>query len=85
MSPWRAYLLLLQDFSWWTCTYGETISSDLFGDEIPQMDVVTPTRGRAMSKTCTREKEGIFTVDTLADLDLRGSFSSTWTLALGGP
>jgi hypothetical protein len=39
------------------------------GLKSPQMDVVTPTRGREMSKTCTREKEGIFTGDILADLD----------------
>jgi hypothetical protein len=85
MSPWRAYLLLLQDHARWTGTYGEMISSDLHGAESPQMDVVTPARGREMSETCTREKEGRFTGDTLADLDPGGSCSSTWTLALGGP
>jgi hypothetical protein len=85
MSPWRAYLLLLQDHARWTGTYGEMISSDLHGAESPQMDVVTPARGREMSETCTRKKEGCFTRDTLADLDPGGSCSSTWTLALGGP
>jgi hypothetical protein len=87
MSPWRAYLLLLQDFARWTGTYGEMISSNLHGAESPQMDVVTPARGREMSETCTRKKEGFFTKDTLADLDPDpgGSCSSTWTLALRGP
>jgi hypothetical protein len=85
MSPWRAYLLLLQDHARWTGTYGEMISSDLHGTESPQMDVVTLARGREMSETFTGEKEGRFTKDTLADLDPRGSCSSTQTLALGGP
>jgi hypothetical protein len=84
MIPWRAYLLLLQDHAWWTGTY-EMISSDLHGVEIPQMDVVTPARGREMLETCTRKKEGRFTRDTLVDLDPGVSCSSTWTLALGGP
>jgi hypothetical protein len=30
------------------------------GMRSPQMDVVTPSRGREMSETCTREKEGLF-------------------------
>jgi hypothetical protein len=85
MSFWRTYLLLLQDHARWTGAYGEMISSDLHGVESPQMDVVTPARGREMSETCTRKKEGRFTRDTLADLDPGGSCSSTWTLALGGP
>jgi hypothetical protein len=84
MSPWRAYLLL-QDHVRWTGTYGEMISSDLHGAESPQMDVVTPARGREMSETCTKKREGCLTGDTLGDLDLGGYFSSTWTLALGGP
>jgi hypothetical protein len=84
MSPWRAYFLLLQDFDRWTSTYGEMISSDLHGVESPQMDVVIQARGREMLETCTRKKEGLFTRDTLADLDPGGSFSSTWTSTLGG-
>jgi hypothetical protein len=85
MSPWRAYLLLLQELARWTGTYGEMISSDFHRAKSPQMDVVTPARGREMSETCTRKKEGRFTRDTLADLDPGGPCSSTWTLALGGP
>ena len=34
------------------------INSDLHGDKIPQMDDVTPTRGRETPKTCTRKKKG---------------------------
>jgi hypothetical protein len=56
----------------WTGTYGEMINSDLHGAESPQMDVVTPFRGRELSETCTREKEGCFNGDTLADLDQGG-------------
>jgi hypothetical protein len=77
MSPWREYLFLLQDHARWTGTYGEMISSDLHGVEIPHMDVVTLAKGREMSKTCTREKDGYFTGDTLEYLNLGGSFSST--------
>jgi hypothetical protein len=77
MIPLRVYLLLLQDFSRWIGTYGEMISSYLHGVESPQMDVVTPVRGIEMSKTCNRKKESLFTIDTLEDLDPRGSFSST--------
>jgi hypothetical protein len=72
MSPWRTYLLLLQNHAQWTGTYGEMISSNLQGDESPYMDVVTPSRSREMSKTCTREKEGRFTRDTLENLDPGG-------------
>jgi hypothetical protein len=60
MNPWRAYLLLLQDFARWTGTHGGMISSDLHGAESPQMDVVTPARGKETSETCTRKKEGRF-------------------------
>jgi len=49
------------------------------------MDVVTPTKGRETPKTCTRKKEGCFPWDTLTDLDLGGSFSSTWMLILESP
>jgi hypothetical protein len=45
------------------------------GLKSPQMDVVTPARGREVSETCTREKEGLFTGDTLADLDPGGDFA----------
>jgi hypothetical protein len=85
MSPWRAYFLLLRDHARWKGTYGEMISSDLHGAESPHMDAVTPARGREMSETCNREKEGRFTGDTLADLVLGGSCSCTQTLALRGP
>jgi hypothetical protein len=51
-------------FSRWTGTYGEMISSDLHGAESPQMDVVTPARGREMSETCTRKKKD-FSPETL--------------------
>jgi hypothetical protein len=85
MIPWRTFLLLLQYFSQWIRKYGEMISSDLHGVEIPQMDVVTLVKGKEMSETCTKEKEGLFTEDTLVYLDPGGSCSSTWTLALGGP
>jgi hypothetical protein len=78
-------LLLLQDFAQWTGTSGGMIRSDLHGAEIPQMDVVTPTRGRETSEACTRKKEGCYLRDTLVDLDPRGSFSSTWTLTLESP
>jgi hypothetical protein len=60
MNPWRAYLLLLQEFSRWTGTHGGMISSDLHGDEIPQMDDVTQARGKKTSETYTRKKEGRF-------------------------
>jgi hypothetical protein len=75
---------MLQDHARWTGAYGETISSDLHGDGIPQMNVVTPARGREMSETYSRKKEERFTRDTLADLDSGGSFSSIMTLSLGG-
>ena len=84
MNPWRVYLLFLQDHAQWTGAYGEMISLDLHGAKIPQMDVVTSARGKEMSETFTRKKR-LFTIDTLVDLDPRGSFSSTWMLALGGP
>jgi hypothetical protein len=85
MSPWRAYLLLLQDLARWTGTYGEMINLDLHEAESPPMDVVAPARGREMSEICTRKKEGFFTRDTLENLDPGGSCSSTWMLALVGP
>jgi hypothetical protein len=72
MSPWRAYLLLLQDHARWKGTYGEMIRLNLQGDESPYMDVVTPSRSREMSETCTRQKKGRFTGDTLANLNLGG-------------
>ena len=77
MNPWRAYLLLLQDFAQWTGTYGGMISSDLHGAECPQMDVVSPTRGRETLETCNSKKEGCCNEDTPKDLDLGGSFLST--------
>jgi hypothetical protein len=80
MNPWRAYFLLLQDLARWTSTHGGMISSYLHGDEIPQMDVVTPTRGKKTLEICTRKKQGHHLGGTLADLDPRGSFFSTWTL-----
>jgi hypothetical protein len=59
MNPWRAYLLLLQDFARWTGTCGGMISSDLHGAESPQMDVVTPTRGRETSRLAPRRKKDV--------------------------
>jgi hypothetical protein len=59
-EPLEDDLLLLQDFAQWTCTYGGMISSDLHGDESPQMDVVTPIRGRETPEACTKKKEGCF-------------------------
>jgi len=50
-----------------------------------QMDVVTPAKGKGTPEACTSEKEGRSTRDTLAGLDLGGSFPSTMTLALEGP
>ena len=51
------YIFLLQYHAKWTGAYGEMISLNLHGAEIPQMDVVTPTRGREMLEACTRKKE----------------------------
>jgi hypothetical protein len=85
MNPWRAYLLLLQDLAGWTGTHGGMISSDLHGAESPQMDVVTPARGKKTSEICTRKKEGRHLGGTLADLDPGGSFFSTWTLTFESP
>jgi len=67
MSPWRAYLLLLQEFSRWIGTYGGMIRSDLHGDEIPTNGCCNPTRGE--------EKPEDYTRDTLTDLDPWGGFS----------
>jgi hypothetical protein len=50
-----------------------------------QMDVVTSARGKGTPDACTGEKEGHCTKDTLAGLDLGGSFPSTMMLALEGP
>jgi hypothetical protein len=79
------YWLLLQDFVRWIGTYGGMIISDLHGAKIPQMDVVTPTRGKETPEACTRKKEGCFPQDTLASLDLGGSFISTRMLTLESP
>jgi hypothetical protein len=72
MNPWRAYLLLLQDLARRTGTYGGMISSDLHRAKSPQMDAVTPTRGRETPEVCTRKKEGRFPRDTLAGLNPGG-------------
>ena len=53
------------------------ISSDLHGAEIPQMDVVTPAKGKKTSEICTGRKKDVALGDTLADLDPGGSCSST--------
>ena len=50
------------------------ISSDLHGDEIPQMDVVIPSRGKKTSDICMRKKEGHHLGGTLTNLDPRGIF-----------
>jgi hypothetical protein len=71
MNLWRAYLLLLQDLARQTGTYGGMISSHLHGVESPQLDVVTPTRGKDTPKDCTRKK-GRFPQNTLAGLDPGG-------------
>jgi hypothetical protein len=60
------------------------ISSDLHGAESPQMDVVTPARGKKTSEICTKKKEGHHLGGTLTDLDPGGSCFSTWTLTLEG-
>jgi hypothetical protein len=44
----------------WIGTCGGMISLDLHGAKIPQMDVVTPSRGKNISETCTRKKQGCF-------------------------
>jgi hypothetical protein len=59
MNPWRAYLLLLQDFARWTGTYGRMISSDLHEAESPQMDVVTPTKGRGHQRLALGRKKDV--------------------------
>jgi hypothetical protein len=46
------------------------------------MDVVTPTRGKKKLKICTGKKKDVSFGGTLTYLDLGGSCSSTWTLAL---
>jgi hypothetical protein len=53
------------------------ISSDLHGAEIPQMDVVTPARGKKTSEICTERKKDVSLGDTVAYLDPKVSFSST--------
>jgi hypothetical protein len=82
MSPWRAYLLLLQDFARWTETYGGMIRSDLHRAESPTDECCDPTRGKEKPEACTRKKEGHCTRNTPADLDLGGFFLSPWTLTL---
>jgi hypothetical protein len=82
MSPWRAYLLLLQDFSLWTGTYGGMIRSDLHGVESPTDGCCDPTRGKEKPEAGTRKKEGRCTRDTLTDLDPWGFFLSSWMLTL---
>jgi hypothetical protein len=76
------YLLLLQDFSWWTGTYGGMIRSDLHGAESPTDGRCDPTRGKEKTEGCTRKKEEHCTKDTPTDLDQGGFFLSTWTLTL---
>jgi hypothetical protein len=49
------------------------------------MDVVTTARGKKTLEICTRKKEGRHLEGTLEDLDLGGSFSSTWMLAFESP
>jgi hypothetical protein len=56
MIPWRAYLLLLQDFSRWIGTYGGMIWSDLHGDESPTYGFYNPTRRKEKPKAFTRKK-----------------------------
>jgi hypothetical protein len=69
-EPMEGVLVVVAGPFRWIGTYGEMISSNLQGAESPQMDVVTLAKGREMSETFTREKEGRFTRDTLGDLDL---------------
>jgi hypothetical protein len=58
---------------------------NLHGDEIPQMDVVTPARGKKTSDLSTCKKEGHHLGGTLAYLDLWGSLFSTWILTFESP
>jgi hypothetical protein len=69
MSPWRAYLLMLQGHTRWTGTHEEMISSDLHGAKSHEMDVETLAGGRDRSEDCTRERGGRFTRGNLTGLD----------------
>ena len=84
MSPCRAYLLL-QDHAQRTGTYAEMISSDLHGAKIPPDGCCDPNQEQRDTKAYTEEKGEFSTIDTLAGLDLRGSFPPTMMLALEGP
>jgi hypothetical protein len=64
MNPWRAYLLLLQDFARWTGTHGGMISSNLHGDEIPQMDVVTSAKGKEDIRDLHQEERRTLPLET---------------------
>jgi hypothetical protein len=59
-EPLEGVLVVAAGLCRWTGTCGEMINLDLHGVESPQMDVVTPGRGKKTSETCTREKEGRF-------------------------
>ena len=70
MDPWRAYLLLLHEFSKWIGTYGGMIRSDLHGAESPTNGCCNPTRGKEKPEACTRKKGDRCIRDTPTDLDL---------------
>jgi hypothetical protein len=57
MSPWRAYLLLMQDHARRTGTYGEMISSDLHGAKIPLNGCCDPSPGAEGHQRLAPEKE----------------------------
>ena len=46
MIPWRVYLLMLQGHTWWTSTYGEMISLDLYRAKIPPDGCWDPNQGQ---------------------------------------
>jgi hypothetical protein len=85
MSPWRACLLLLQDFSQWTGTYRGMIRSDLHEAESPTDGCCDPTKGKEKPEASTKKKDGRCTKDTLANLDPRGVCLSSRTLTLESP
>ena len=82
MSPWRGYLLLLQDFAQWTGTHGGMIRSDLHGAESPTDGCCDLARGKEKPEVSTRKKEGRRTRDTPVDLDPWGFCLFSWTLTL---
>ena len=60
MSPWRAYLLLLQDHAWRTGTYGEMISSNLHRAKSPLNGCWDPSQGQTYTRGLHRRKRRMF-------------------------